>query len=265
MTVRVILTSYQKSWDLSKDQILSLIPNSIISQALQEEPDVPEIILNHPDVTPEALNVIADIMKGYNPPHHSPNLVSAARYLNVPSLLLYADPFYDLIEKPVVPGETYDTPKNQGLLERAIQTGRNTMLEYLLSKGVSPVTPSNEASLISRPLTMAINIDNLEAFQILLAVPKVREAYPLETIMNILFADYEGCVTSKIQDYIILTTTSADLFSIIESECLYVFISNLYIVKKIYDRAETPVQKELLLCMACETEKYNIVRWLYEQ
>src|SRR5207237_9720652 len=124
-----------KSWDLPRDKILSVIPESLLAQALQTEPNVEEIKLEHPDVAPGALDIVAEILEGKEPHYHQPNLSSSAKYLNLPWLVYYESPLYDQVEH----GASYDTPKNRQLLLEAIQTGQNTLMGYLLQNRVSPL------------------------------------------------------------------------------------------------------------------------------
>lgn len=136
--VRINLPLYDQSWDLSREAILSVIPESLLGQALDAEPDVLEITITHPDVTPNAMQVIDDFLQGREPPHHIPGLKSSARYLNIPWIEYYSSPLYDLVAHPF-PGESWDRPKNQNLLDRAAGQGDTLMVAYLLNKGVSPV------------------------------------------------------------------------------------------------------------------------------
>ena len=43
-TVRITLTEYDVYWELSRNDIQRKIPESLLGQALQEEPNAPEII-----------------------------------------------------------------------------------------------------------------------------------------------------------------------------------------------------------------------------
>lgn len=260
MTVRVILTLYQKSWELSRQRILDIIPDSLLAQALQTEPDVGEIQLENPDVTPEALNIITDLLQGKEPPHHIPNLSSSARYLNLPCLLYYEDPLYDQVDKR----GNYDTCKNRELMNEAVRTGRHAILEYLLLKGVIPLTDMKVGVVISQPLNMAINVDNLKAFQILLADPRVKEEYSYLTLMRILFPPRYRLSLSKIQDYFLRTIPASVLFSLIRSEEMYSLI-NEQDIPRIYPRAETCEQKDLLITMSININTHKVKWWLLEQ
>ncbi len=54
-TVRITLPRYNRSWDLPRESLMQTFPQSILAQALQEDPDVPEILIENPDVTPPAM------------------------------------------------------------------------------------------------------------------------------------------------------------------------------------------------------------------
>jgi hypothetical protein len=159
-TVRVTLPQYQRSWDLSRESILSVIP---------------EIHFENPDVTPEAMQVIADYLEGREPPHHVPSLVTAARYLNIPWLNYYADPLYDRVDRISTPqGTVYDTEGNRDLLRQAAKMGHKWMVKYLLLRGVSPVESIGQTGVVwSQALFGAVEGDNLEMVKLLLEDPRV--------------------------------------------------------------------------------------------
>ena len=172
-TVRVTLPRYNQSWSLPRDRILSIIPESLIGQALEEEPDVPEIVLENPDVTPEAMQVIANYLEGREPQQHIPSLVAAARYLNMLWLNYYVDPMYDQVIRPTA-GDNYDSKSNRTLLVRAAETGHNWLIGYLLLKGVNPVETTEKFNIKWSPaLDGAIKHDNLEGVKLLLSDPRV--------------------------------------------------------------------------------------------
>src|SRR5205807_648159 len=124
---RINLPLYGQSWDLSREANLSVIPQSLLGQALDAEPDVPEITFTHPDVTPNAMHIIDGFLEGREPGHHIPGLKPSARYLNIPWLEYYSSPLYDLVMHPLM-GESWDSLAHQNLLDRAAEQGDTLMV-----------------------------------------------------------------------------------------------------------------------------------------
>ena len=263
--VHVTLSRHHKSWDLPRQQILNLIPESLIGQALEEEPDVPEIILENPDVTPEAMQVIAEYLEGREPTHHIPSLVAAARYLNMLWLNYYVDPMYDQVEKPILPEETYDTPKNRELMIDATQNHHNAILEYLLRKGVSPLFITASYDISSDALHASIAVDNLAAFQMLLTHSILRQEYSDNTLLLTIFSIAYRDKLNRIEDYMIRNTPTSELFAFMKAEHLYGFVSNLEILQRIYALAETSEQKDILIFLALEARQDDALWWLLQQ
>jgi hypothetical protein len=151
-TVRITLTEYDVCWDLSREGIRTKIPESLLGQALQEEPDAPEIVLRHPDVIPEAIRVIADYLEGKEVWHEVKDVDPSGRYLNL-SKVLYYDSLYNEVE--TLFAENWDTETNREVLLKAIRQQKNHVMLYLRSKGVSATDG----------LTVAIQSNNLGAFK----------------------------------------------------------------------------------------------------
>lgn len=134
MSLQVNIIPYSTSIQLSKDLIRTHLPESLIGQALESEPEITHLDLNQTEATPEALQVVSDYLQGREEPAKSnPTLAAAAKYLNIPWLAYYADPFYDRLEKPVT-----DTTPNRLHLMDAIRADNALMVNYLLQKGVIP-------------------------------------------------------------------------------------------------------------------------------
>jgi hypothetical protein len=130
----VILLPYHTSFSLSKDFILSSLPQSLFSEALQDDPTASEITLTNPDVTPDAIQMLVDSSHGIEPRQHNPNLILAYRYLNIPWLLYYVDPLYDQIPNR----EIITDPRNREVWEEAIKTDHELIVGYYLVKGWVP-------------------------------------------------------------------------------------------------------------------------------
>lgn len=162
----VTLTRYGQTFHLPREAILTMIPESLLGQALQEEPTVPEIVLENPDVTPVGMQVISDYLQGKEPTQAISGLSSTARYLNVPWLVYYEDPLYNQVVHPL-PGQTWDNWTNKNLLNTAAEQNDLLMVHYLLQKGVNPPT-RDVYGLDSRPaMDSAINNNNLAMVQLL--------------------------------------------------------------------------------------------------
>jgi hypothetical protein len=271
-TVRVTLPRYNQSWDLSRDQILAIIPESLVGQALQEEPDVPEITLDYPDVTPEAMNVIAEILQGREPQHHVPNLSSSARYLNLPWLIYYEDPLYDQVERPTYPGGSYDTSKNRELLLNAIETGHNVAMGYLLLKGVSPLKETilayqnpqgwPPAWPTSPALEEAMRVDNVEAFRILMSDPRVAKIYSLLGLFQSRYLGRDTAITRYLLQVIPKEEFIGDEWVWVNSSSL---VDDLEFTQLIYPLLTTQKQRDTLINAAIENNKYDVFSWLIDQ
>ncbi len=266
-TVRITLPRYNQSWDLPREQILSLIPESLIGQALQEEPEVPEIILENPNVTPESMQVIADILQGHEPQYHVLNLSSSARYLNIPWLIYYEDSMYDQVERPI--DGNYDTAKNRKLLLNAIETGHNVVMGYLLLKGVSPLKAPMAQSQGTTPvmptspaLEEAMRVDNLEAFQILMSDPRVAKLYSLLGLFQSWFLGRDTAITRYLLQVIPKEEFIGDKWVWLNSRRL---VNKLEFTQSIYPLLTTQKQRDILINQAIEDNKYDVFSWLIDQ
>lgn len=130
----VILQPYQTVFSLSRDFILSSLPQSLFAEALQADPTASEIVIPNPDVTPDAMQILVDFSFGLEPMHHNPNLILAYRYLNIPWLLYYVDPLYDQILNRA----DITDPRNRKVWEEAIKTDHELIVGYYLVKGWRP-------------------------------------------------------------------------------------------------------------------------------
>lgn len=155
----IVLTRYNRTFLLPRETVMTAIPESLLGQALQEEPNVPDITLDNPDVTPAGLQVVTDYLQGKEPQMAVPGLSSTARYLNMPWLVYYEDPLYDYVVKPGLHGH-WDNPINQSVLNMAAKQNDLLMVNYLLQKGVTP-------SLENDPMLAAITNGNLAMVQLL--------------------------------------------------------------------------------------------------
>lgn len=97
MSVRILLTHYHISQDIAKDFILQEMPESILAQALQGDPEAKEIEIPSPYVTPKALDILHQLLKGKVPEKSEPECLAASRYLNYPLLGSFSSPLYDQV------------------------------------------------------------------------------------------------------------------------------------------------------------------------
>lgn len=131
----VILQSYGVSFDLPKNFIHTSLAQSLFKDVLDNDPDASEVTIQNPDVTPDAMEVIANYAHGLEPVHSNSNLILADRYLNIPWLLYYADPNYDRIPDH----DNITNPINQPLWDEFIETNESRMVAYFLQKGWKPI------------------------------------------------------------------------------------------------------------------------------
>jgi ankyrin repeat protein len=130
----VTLEPSHQTFSLSKDWILSALPGSLLVSALEEDPNATALTLSHPDVTPEVMQFLVDYSQGIEPQHHIPSLVLADRYLNIPWLLYYMDPLYDML-----PDRTnINNLANRPIIRAALRDNRSWFIAYLLAKGWTP-------------------------------------------------------------------------------------------------------------------------------
>jgi hypothetical protein len=130
----IVLQPYNRVFSLPKDYILTSLPESLFAAALQEDPSASELVIPHLDVTPEAMDVIVNYAQGIEPLHHDPDLILAYRYLNIPWLLYYTDPLYDLIPNRM----TITDPRNREVWWKAIWGDHDLIVGYYLAKGWVP-------------------------------------------------------------------------------------------------------------------------------
>jgi ankyrin repeat protein len=134
LSILLTATSPPAGGSLAKEWIRSNLPGSLLDSALQDDLEVTELQLSHPDVTPESLQVIVDLAQGVEPDKHSPSLALAHRYLNIPGLLYYTDSLYDLIPAR---GDITN-PINKPVFDAAIKGNHSLIVGYYLLKGLIP-------------------------------------------------------------------------------------------------------------------------------
>jgi hypothetical protein len=125
MSIRILLTHYQVSQDISKDFLQREMPESILAQALQGDPEAKEIEIPSVDVTPKALDILHQLSEGKRPEKSEPECLAAARYLNYPLLGSFSSPLYDQVL-----GRELNEIKNWWLLRNANII--DTFLPYLI-------------------------------------------------------------------------------------------------------------------------------------
>lgn len=89
----VQLPNYEnKTWRFDPQDIEEKIPESLLARTLEVDPDVSVLRLEHPDVTPEGLDAIADFLNGRLQlwKYSSSRLVSNYRYLGADILGILA-------------------------------------------------------------------------------------------------------------------------------------------------------------------------------
>jgi hypothetical protein len=127
----VILKLHRKTYSLSKDFLLTSLPQCLLSEALRGDPSVTEITITHPDVKPKAMEILVNFTLGKEPKKHHTEIILAHRYLNIPQLLIYADPLY-------IGGNKKLNMKNSNHIGRwrtAIREDNAVVMKYYLQKG----------------------------------------------------------------------------------------------------------------------------------
>jgi hypothetical protein len=201
LTLRLV--PYSATYVLPKDFIRTALTGSILDQALQEEPDLPELDINTLDVTPEAMQMLVDYSQGREPNHHIPELISAERYLNIPWLLYYVDPLYDRIPNR----QTITALENTPILSEAIRGDHDLIVGYFIAKGWQPTKEDFDNAILYSPhawhvasillrsksrlspedkdplLIAAVEYDKLDIVKMLMSDPEVNPAtdnnYPI--------------------------------------------------------------------------------------
>src|SRR5437868_11093581 len=99
-------------WQTTVDRqfILTQLPRSLLAQALEGDPNAPEISITNPLITPE----IVEAVFGVEPPASNPQFRAAADYLNIPWLSYYSSPLYNAVVRPV--GIPFEFKRNPGAL-----------------------------------------------------------------------------------------------------------------------------------------------------
>jgi hypothetical protein len=144
--ITIRLPAYSNvSVNLPRQTILDYFPQSLLAQALSEDPNAEEIILENPIITPEDLHILADYLQGQEPKHSNPHFAEVDRYLNIPQLQVYADPLYDEISQPIDtlwPIDDWEEYTEEDLkrlnwtvLLKAIDENHPLILSYLRDKG----------------------------------------------------------------------------------------------------------------------------------
>jgi ankyrin repeat protein len=130
----VILTLHRKSYSLAKDFLLTSLPQCLLSEALRGDPSVTEITITHPDVKPKAMEILVTVSQGKEPKKHHSDISLAHRYLNIPQLLVYAEPLYSQIPNRA----NIPDPRNAKVWKKAILGNRDVVMTYFLTKGWQP-------------------------------------------------------------------------------------------------------------------------------
>lgn len=185
-TVNINLIAYHQQFTLSKELLLSRLPESLLGQAIAGDPDCLEVDIANPDVTPATLQIISDWLLGLGEPKTViTDAKFSAKYLNIPWLEIYSNPLYGKLDHPVT-----DSKTNQWMLKEAAGIGDIDMVKYLMYKAVSLIdiqevdsfevydsdSPYTEYEMewYSPALDASIWGGHLEIYKLLLAQPIMR-------------------------------------------------------------------------------------------
>jgi hypothetical protein len=185
MAVTIRLPSYNNiTVSLPRQALIDSFPQSLLAQALGEDPTAEEIIIENPIITPQDLQTLADYLQGIEPLQSNPHFREVDRYLNIPLFSVYADPLYDEIYRPMTPFQfelraapplhsgTHKTPvliatntevTNWSVFVRAWYEQNWPIIEYLVRQGFD----------LNGALIQAINEDRINAIEYLLTLPEI--------------------------------------------------------------------------------------------
>lgn len=261
MTVQVELSSYERSWDLPKETLHMCMPQSLLAQALEEDPQATTIHLTNPIVTPDLMYIVAGLLQGKEPAKHNPNLTRGALYLNLPELLYYTDPLYDEIDR-----SSWNNQTNRYLLAKAASLGNLRIVNYLLHKGVSlrllnaalenPIE-SPRINLGSLALEEAMRQDRSDVVTLLLTSPELQG---LDKVGLLAEAIHRGAGKT-------FRVLLKDLNYEEAKTLIYQAIDNdrLEMVKQLYPYVKARIpdwteEQDIFLC-----EHTEIAKWLFDQ
>lgn len=127
----VILTLHRKTYHLSKDFLLTSLPQCLLLETLRGDPSATEITITHPDVKPKAMEILVNFTQGKEPKKHHTEILRAHRYLNIPQLLIYSDPLY------IGGNKKLDMTKSHHISRwrKAIREDNAVVMRYFLQKG----------------------------------------------------------------------------------------------------------------------------------
>lgn len=132
-----------QTFRLSRDFILQQMPGSLFANAIELDPHATELPINNPAITPSVMQFLVDYSHGIEPAGSLPELVQAEVYLNVPWMLYYSAPGYDLIvDKIDINAEVNLDGINQIINQDDVST-----YKYLLSKGYDPPYSDLESAI----------------------------------------------------------------------------------------------------------------------
>ena len=140
--MKIILSSYDQSYDISKEKLLKFFPQSFFGLALQD-PEATEIVIDNPDVIPLAMEILYIILEGdskFIQYKIEENLESSSRYLLIPELKLFMNSwFLDLLK--VRPYQQITNPFHSGIYNTNIYLFmmrfaiREKYYEYIILRG----------------------------------------------------------------------------------------------------------------------------------
>lgn len=153
MDVTIYLEPYRQTFSLPRDFILSTLACSLFADALEGDPNATVIPMINPIITPAVMQFLVDYSQGREPVKHSPDLVKASAYLNLPWMMYYTDPLYDAITDRATLS-SFLSAHNLGILNLAIKENRLWVVGYFLAKGVEPSFQMFEAAVKMGSLDM---------------------------------------------------------------------------------------------------------------
>ena len=138
MSIQIILVNHDTHYTFPKDKFISYFPKSMITTILEHDPEVEEIKITHPDVIPEALDILhslvnreGDVPDTINNPEM---LMKSGKYLLIDFLLLVANSYWPEVSAKYYPLIWVKPDRIRRVYMEIIHDGmhkNNGILEYL--------------------------------------------------------------------------------------------------------------------------------------
>lgn len=149
MSFCINLAKYEKKYTFPKDKFTSYFSRSMITQALEHDPDVEEININHNDVIPEAMDILHMFVNGdgdipYNVKDPE-SVVKSGKYLLIDLLVIVAHPKWSDFSQKFYPLILVKPHRILHIYEHIIRVG-DKLEFYPLIEYIFELIPSDSSS-----------------------------------------------------------------------------------------------------------------------